>query len=193
MFCAGGHLGEVRSTLSSREAGRDMALAMGAVLDGLLAQPALVVAAVEGTAVGGGAEILTAADFRVLHRDARIHFVHVRLGVAPGWGGAGRLVAHLGRARALRTLAAAAPLTAEGALGLGLADAVVDGSAIDGALAFLEPFRALPAAAIRAVKAQVVGAGDPAVQADRFCEVWGGPDHRAALEALWAKRRSGIQ
>jgi ethylmalonyl-CoA/methylmalonyl-CoA decarboxylase len=192
MFCAGGHLTQVRSALSTPEAGRDMALAMGAVLDGLLAQPALVVAAVEGTAVGGGAEILTACDFRVLHRDARVHFIHARLGVAPGWGGAGRLVTHLGRSGALRTLTRAAAMTAEETLEVGFADAVVDGPAIDGALAFLEPLRALPAAAIRAVKAQVVAAGDPEAQAEHFCEVWGGPDHRAALEALWAKRRSGI-
>ncbi|MBW1877668.1 MAG: enoyl-CoA hydratase/isomerase family protein [Deltaproteobacteria bacterium] len=193
MFCAGSHLAEVQSALSPGAAGRDMALAMGALLDQLLTQPALVVGAVEGTAVGGGAEIVTACDFRVLHRDARVHFVHARLGVAPGWGGTGRLVAHLGRAGALRALTAATPMTAEEALGAGFADAVVDGPAIDGALKLLEPLRALPAAATRAVKAQVVAANDPKAQAERFCEVWGGPDHRAALEAMWAKRRSRIQ
>ena len=66
----------------------------------------------------------------------------------------------------------------------GVVDAVVEGPASEGAVAMLKPLRTLPIAALRAVKAQVVGADDPKVQADRFAEVWGGLEHRAALAGL---------
>jgi len=121
----------------------------------------------------------------VARSDARIHFVQARLGVAPGWGGASRLVRILGRSRALRVLAEARSLSAGEAQALGLVDLVCDGSASDGAVQFLSAIRSIPAAAIRAVKGQVVS-DDPTVQAERFAEVWGGPDHRVALAGLLA-------
>jgi len=189
-FCSGGHLDEVQRALLDPESGRRMALAMGAVLDALVDGPAIVVAAIEGAAVGGGAEIATAADFRVARAEARVHFVQARLGVAPGWGGAARLTRLLGRSRALRVLAEARSLSAAEAHALGLVDAVCEGSAADGAVAFLTGLRAIPAAALRAVKAQVVASDDPVAQADRFAEVWGGADHRAALAGLLAGSKS---
>lgn len=182
-FCSGGHLGDVRTALGSPEAGRVMSVAMTAVLDALLALPIVSVAAVEGVAMGGGAELLTACDHRVLAAGARVHFVQARLGVAPGWGGARRLIAHVGRPRALRLLTAAVPVSAADALSIGLADAVVPEDAVAGALQWLEPLLGSPAASLRAVKAQVaVAPRTDTAEADAFATVWAGPAHRAALE-----------
>jgi ethylmalonyl-CoA/methylmalonyl-CoA decarboxylase len=182
-FCSGGHLGDVRTALGSPEAGRVMSVAMTAVLDALLALPIVSVAAADGVAMGGGAELLTACDHRVLAAGARVHFVQARLGVAPGWGGARRLIAHVGRPRALRLLTAAEPVSAADALTIGLADAVVPEDAVAGALQWLDPLLGSPAASLRAVKAQVaVAPRTDTAEADAFATVWAGPAHRAALE-----------
>ena len=75
----------------------------------------------QGLAVGGGAELTTATDFRLVTPRARVAWVQVsgdqseafnhttdqsqaRMGVAPGWGGARRLVNIVGRQRALELM-----------------------------------------------------------------------------------------
>lgn len=182
-FCSGGHLGEVQRSLIEPESGRQMALAMGEVLEGLLDLPQLSVAVVDGPAIGGGAELLTACDLRVLSPRARVHFVHARLGVVPGWGGTARLVRLVGRAAALRILARAEALGPEACREIGLADAVGDPEA------WLAPIRELPPETLRAAKAQVLAAPALGAQAHHFASVWGGPAHQRALAALRGPRR----
>lgn len=185
VFCSGGHLGQVRRAIRGEAGAIAMADAMTAVLDGLLALPQISVTELDGAAIGGGAELATATDFRVGGPAATVHFVHARLGIAPGWGGAGRLVHHLGSRHALAVLAAAEPLDAEAASRAGLLDRVGPDAA-DAADALLAPMRAHPPVALRAVKAQIAAAraGDRAGEARAFATVWGGPAHVAALEAL---------
>lgn len=179
VFCSGGHLEDVQTALLEPGRGLAMARAMTAVLDALLELPCITVAAVNGPALGGGAEILTACDHRVLSRAASVRFVQAKLGIAPGWGGAHRLMRHVGRGTALRWLSTAATVSPDDALAAGFADSVVDGDAVAGAGAFLAPVLALPHDAIRAVKAQLVGARDD--EASPFAAVWGSDVHRAAL------------
>lgn len=190
VFCAGGDLRQLGPIDSSTA--RDMARAMAAVLDGLLDLPVLSVAAIDGLAVGGGAELITACDYRVGASRGAIHFVQSRLGIAPGWGGTARLVRHVGRRRALRVLSAGRRLRMGEAEELGLVDHRVDGDVVKGALAWLRPLDEVPTAALRAVKAQVVAAaparGAPG-EADAFAEVWGADDHLAALARLERHRR----
>jgi len=50
------------------------------------------VAALGGPAMGGGAELATSTDFRVMSTKAKIQFVQSRMGVSCGWGGTSRLV-----------------------------------------------------------------------------------------------------
>lgn len=189
VFCSGGHLGQVRRAVADREAAVTMARAMTAVLDGLLALPVISVCALDGPAIGGGAELCTATDFRVASDRGSVHFVHASLGIAPGWGGAGRLATHLGARRALRVLAESAPLDAATAHGLELIDATGP-SARDAAQALLAPMQAHPPAAIRGIKAQIVAArlGDRDGEGAAFASVWGSPDHRAALARIRAAR-----
>ncbi|MCO4746589.1 MAG: enoyl-CoA hydratase/isomerase family protein [Proteobacteria bacterium] len=185
-FCAGGHLREVQKALGTPANGHQMALAMGAVLDALANLPAISLAAIEGPAIGGGAEIALTADYRVLGSDAAIHFVHTRLAVVPGWGGAGRLVDRLGRHHALDVLLGARSMPAKECLELGLADAVVPaGGAFEEATARAERILRRGAAA-RAAKTAVLARGvrsreQQAAEAAAFGSVWGSGAHRAAL------------
>lgn len=187
-FCSGGHLGDVRDTLTRPEIGRAMATAMRDATDRLLALPVVSVCAIDGVAMGGGAELCTATDLRVATPGSRIHFVQAKLGVAAGWGGAGRLIRHIGRRAALRLLGTAAPVAVEEAQSIGLVD-VVASDAPAAALSLLEPYLANPTAAVRASKQQVLAAErrDGAAESEAFLGVWGGPAHRAALGTTGSK------
>lgn len=182
-FCSGGHLGQVRAGLAHGDRGRRMADAMTVVLDGLAGLSRVVVGVVDGPALGGGAEILTACDHVLCGPGARVGFVQGRLGVAPGWGGAGRLVRRVGPVRALRLLTAAEVLSGEQAVSAGLAD-VVHGDLPALLARFLAPVAAVAPASIRAMKRQILAAAPltrTGEEAARFTEVWGSAEHLARL------------
>eukprot|EP00953_Heterococcus_sp_UTEX-ZZ885_P007817 4701-Heterococcus_DN1.PRE.1 len=100
-FCAGADLNLAREHLTTSECymsfahtpqdGRQMCNLMTDTLNRLRALPMVSVAVVTGAAVGGGAELTTACDYRVLSSDAKIQFVQVKMGVSVGWGGGARL------------------------------------------------------------------------------------------------------
>jgi ethylmalonyl-CoA/methylmalonyl-CoA decarboxylase len=146
------------------------------------------VAAIEGGALGGGAELATACDHLVMASDAAVRFVQVSLGVCTGWGGGPRLVRLLGRRDALRLLGTACRVSAQQALQLGLADRLAPpGAAAQVAGELLEPYLAHPTPAVRAMKAVVAAADDVpldaalAVEAKLFGGLWGGEANQAAL------------
>lgn len=178
-FCAGGHLGQVREALVEPDAARTMTDAMTTVLDTLLELPPVSVALLEGPAIGGGVELATACDLRAASVDASLHLAQVQLGVATGWGGARRLIRHVGRPTALRLLVRAERLEASQAFEQGLVDHVGDG-AEDLLRGVLGPALEHPAAAVLAAKAQV-DAFDAEAQAQAFLGVWGSEAHRARL------------
>jgi enoyl-CoA hydratase/carnithine racemase len=91
--------------------------------------PKLVIAALNGHAVGGGLEVALAADIRLARRDAgRIGLPEVNLGVLPGTGGTQRLARLIGKSRAIELMATARLLTFEDALSLGIVNAILDES-----------------------------------------------------------------
>lgn len=122
-FCSGADLGTVRQAIDTPERGALMSQLMTDTLNRLRNLPLLSIAAIDGAAVGGGAELCIATDLRVLSLNATIQFVHTRLGAAPGWGGAARLTQEIGRSSALRLLLLAEKLDVEAIMRLGLAHA----------------------------------------------------------------------
>jgi enoyl-CoA hydratase/carnithine racemase len=89
--------------------------------------PKVVIAALNGHAVGGGLEIALAADIRVARRDGgKIGLPEVNLGVLPGTGGTQRLTRALGRARAFELMALGTTLSVEQAHGIGLVQHVFE-------------------------------------------------------------------
>ena len=80
-------LSAARAQLTTATAGYHMCTVMTDTLTRLRALPVLSVAAVRGHAMGGGAELTTACDMRLMAHHARIQFVQARMGVTPGWGG----------------------------------------------------------------------------------------------------------
>jgi enoyl-CoA hydratase/carnithine racemase len=124
-FCSGGDLSYFRS-LPARAEGRAMSLRMQRILDRFWLGQRVVIAAVNGDAVGGGCEIVTACHLRVAARHARFEFRHARIGASTGWGGGRRLLSQIARAHALALLVTAEAVSAEEALRVGLINQVVD-------------------------------------------------------------------
>jgi len=190
-FCAGGHLADVERALADPAAAERMSRAMTVALDALSDLPMPSVAALDGLAIGGGAELAIACDWRIAAPKARIHFVHSKLGIAPGWGGTSRLVRIVGPAKALRILTSARWISSGEAQQMGLVDKRCDGPVFDEAIAWCRSVLTRPTAAVRAVKKQIAAARYQDVEAASaaFGEVWGGEDHRRALERLERHRR----
>jgi len=85
-----------------------------------------VIAAVNGIALGGGAEILLASRYRIAAPGVQIGFPEVNLGVVPGAGGTQRLPRLTGMAVALQLVSSGRPATAQQALEYGLVDQLAD-------------------------------------------------------------------
>lgn len=193
-FISGGDLKDFLH-LDDSEAGKRMAQRMQSVLARLEALEVPVIAAMEGVALGGGAEVALACDMRIASESTRIAFKQVSLGIMVGWGGGHRLLRLVGRSRALRLLLTGVTLTAEEALGIGLVDEVVPtGEALQAALSLARKIATQPAAAVRATKralhygAEMSRAEAAAFEAECFATLWGSPDHREAVAALMEKR-----
>ena len=94
------------------------------------------VAAIHGTALGGGLELALGCHFRVADRGARLGLPEVKLGLLPGAGGTVRLPYLIGPEKALSLIVSGNPISAGDALESGLTDAVFDGDLLANAVAF---------------------------------------------------------
>jgi 3-hydroxyacyl-CoA dehydrogenase len=95
-----------------------------------------VVAAIHGTALGGGLETALCCHFRVAVPSAKFGLPEVNLGLLPGAGGTQRLPRVVGVEKALQMVTWGAPIGAAEALDSGLVDRVIEGDLREGALAF---------------------------------------------------------
>jgi len=123
-FVSGGDLKEL-SAIRTKQDAAAMAWRMRSVCDRLAAFPAPVIAALNGHALGGGAEVAVAADIRLAADDIKIGFNQVTLEIMPAWGGAERLAALVGKSRALLLAGTGAVLDAAEAERIGLIDRVL--------------------------------------------------------------------
>src|SRR4051794_20185874 len=129
-FVSGGDLKELNA-VRTHDAAVEMARDMRRVLDRVASLPLPVVAALNGHAMGGGAEVAVAADVRIAADDIKIGVNQVTLGIMPAWGGIERLAQVIGRGRALLTVTTGDLHTAPEAHALGLLDIVVPREAFE--------------------------------------------------------------
>ncbi|MBZ9870579.1 enoyl-CoA hydratase/isomerase family protein [Mesorhizobium sp. BR1-1-9] len=94
------------------------------------------VAAVHGTALGGGLELALGCHFRVADAGARLGLPEVKLGLLPGGGGTVRLPRLVGAIKALRMIVSGAPIGADEAHEAGLVDAVFESNVTTHAVNF---------------------------------------------------------
>jgi 3-hydroxyacyl-CoA dehydrogenase len=95
-----------------------------------------VVAALHGTALGGGLEVALGCHYRCALPSAKMGLPEVKLGLLPGAGGTQRLPRLVGARAALDMMTSGNPVAAGEAARLGLVDKIVDGELRDAALAW---------------------------------------------------------
>jgi enoyl-CoA hydratase len=136
----------------------------GEVLLGLNSAGAVVVAAINGSAMGGGCELSLACDVRLMADGPfLIGQPEVLLGFPPGGGGTQRLARLLGSAKALRLCLDGGPLSPREAHEIGLVDEVAPpGDLVERALIVAGRLARRPKTAIAAVKRAVyLGGSEP--------------------------------
>ncbi len=98
--------------------------------------PKPVVAAIHGTALGGGLEIPLSCHFRIALSSAKVGLPEVKLGILPGAGGTQRLPRVAGVQAALEMITSGTPVAAAKAKAMGILDEVVEGDLKAAALSF---------------------------------------------------------
>ena len=93
-----------------------------------------VIAAIAGTCLGGGLELVMAAHYRVASADAKLGLPEVKLGLLPGAGGTQRLPRLVGVEQALDMIVTGEPVAATGLAHTALLDHVVNGDPLAGAV-----------------------------------------------------------
>ena len=106
------------------------------VLERIEAMTKPVIAALHGTALGGGFEVALTCHWRVAVESGQVGLPEVKLGVIPGSGGTQRLPRLIGPKLALDMIVPGNPIPAKKALDLGVIDQIVAGDLLEGAVAF---------------------------------------------------------
>ncbi|MCP3935525.1 MAG: enoyl-CoA hydratase/isomerase family protein [Actinomycetia bacterium] len=196
-FTSGGDLVAL-SEIRSIEGAEEMALHARGVLDRVRRFPAPVVAAVNGDALGGGAELAMACDFRVLASHARMAFVQGRQAVTSAWGGGVDLIQLVGRSVGLRLLCTTEFVDHEIGLGIGLYDRCAgDDELFDDVVdAFVAPMERQSPHVTRTYKALATAARMGGsrehleeVELSHFSRNWMHDDHWEALDAFLNRTR----
>ncbi len=179
-FVSGGDLKELRA-LRTEEDAAAMAKRMRAICDQLASFPAPVIAALNGHAFGGGAEVAVAADIRLAADDIKIAFNQVELAIMPAWGGAERLAKLVGKSRALLLAGTGTALTADEAERVGLVDRVFPRASFDeGWRSVARSLARHPATEIKRVISGV--SSDEAIAS--FARLWVADAHWRAAERV---------
>jgi 3-hydroxyacyl-CoA dehydrogenase len=127
-FIAGADLGELART------GRGPRL--HSLLTDIEDCPKPVVAALHGTALGGGLEVAMACHYRLAAAGTQVGLPEVTLGIVPGGEGTQRLPRLAGMAKSVEMLVTGQPVKAEEALSIGLIDGIIEGDLLSEAIAF---------------------------------------------------------
>ena len=121
-----------------------------------------VIAAMNGSALGGGLELALACHFRIMTDDpsATLGLTELNLGIIPGWGGTQRLPRVIGRTKALKIILLSETIGAQEALKIGLVDRLSKPeNLLDEALALAEKLAERPPVAVRWVL-KAIAAGE---------------------------------
>lgn len=198
-FCAGADLNLVESIINTPERGEMMARYMTDVLNSIYQSSIISVSILNGPALGGGAEIATSTDYRLIYHTSFIQFVHASIGATPGWGGIRRLLSFASRSDSLFVLATTKRILPDEAVKRCLADNIIN-TIVDPkecGTEFLNLFfkNSYPMS-VNGIKEIISYQDKPMSHEDEKCidneiEVfklrWGGVDNREAVDKFFRK------
>ena len=197
-WIAGGDLKEL-SHLESQEDVRAYVKALSDTLQVLDELPLPVIMAIDGAAIGGGAELAIGGDLRLATKRSSFAFWQLKVGLATGYGSARRLVELLGLSRAQGLLYESGEISAEAAFNFGLVHHVVNdpASLTDACEQLVKRLKELDPSALAAQKRMLWHAvrshpsSARAAELELFATLWRNPKHSAYLDAFEKRRPEG--
>jgi enoyl-CoA hydratase len=162
--------------------------------------PKPIIAAVESYALGGGCELALLCDMIVAGDKALFGQPEIRVGIMPGAGGTQRLVAAIGRYRAMKMMLTGEPISAQDAFASGLVSEVVaNGSALTRAIELAHTVASMPPLGVHAIKEVVLlGQGVPlevalTLERKAFQLLFDTEDQKEGMRAFMEKRKPVYQ
>jgi enoyl-CoA hydratase len=193
-FCAGADINELLQ-LNTAPLGTEFAKRGQRLLNRIGRGHTPVVAAINGTCVGGGLELTLACHIRLAAAEAVLGLPEVKLGLIPGFGGTQRLPRLVGLSKATEMILTGASISADEALKIGLVNRVVPGQRL---LAEAEGLAGVIAshgsAAVRAALQALDGRADMPLadglvcEAELFGQLCATKEKQEAVQAFLEKR-----
>jgi len=194
-FSAGADIPELQATLSDGCTNGELLSEGLRMVDTVENSRTPVVGVVNGTAVGGGCELLLACHFRIASETARFGQPEINLGIVPGWGGCHRLPRLIGESRALDWLVTGRLVTAQEALEAGfVCKTAPPDQLMEAAREFASFLANRPPVALRAILRCVREGGlyperGATLEAEGFAEVAATRDATEGVAAFLEKRQ----
>ena len=195
-FVAGADIGEMRAmTVPEAKAMSDLGHSVGNAME---SSPFVIIAAVNGFALGGGTELAMACDLVYASEKAKFGQPEVNLGVIPGFGGTQRLARRVGVGKARELVYTGDMIGAEEAHRIGLCEAVVaHGTVVEHArtvakkIASKGPF-AIAQAKVAMRRGDALLATANELEAQAFAACFGTSDQKEGMGAFVEKRAAGF-
>jgi len=195
-FCSGGDLSIFHGLHTAQDA-FPMLNRMAEALYAVATLPVPVIALVNGHAVGGGCEIATACDFRIVSSHAKCGFIQGSLAITSGWGGGTYLLEKLARQDlAMKMLCEAKPLLASELIENGWATQLYDGNKEQALQAFLDSMKKVEASVHHAYKQMLLRKWSAQKLLEQINEevkacsiLWEADEHHVAVQKFLTKRK----
>jgi enoyl-CoA hydratase len=162
--------------------------------------PKIVIAAINGFALGGGCELALACHIRIASDNAQIGLPEVTLGIIPGYGGTQRMARLLGKGKALELICTGERIGAEEAERIGLVNKVVPADQLmSTAEAMARKIMSRGPLAIRAAIEAVMSGSEMPFEEGQFLEatlfglLCASEDTKEGMQAFIEKRKANFQ
>lgn len=194
-FSAGADLGAFAG--GDKAVARAMAQRFGEAFEALQEARPVVIAAINGYAMGGGLECALSCDVRIAEKQSIMALPEPSVGLLPAGCGTQTLPWLVGEGWAKRMILTGERVNADTALRIGLVEEVVDkGGALEAALTMARRVSTLSPSAVSSCKSLIHSArqGVPrraalALERERFVDLFDGEDQREGVAAFLEKRR----
>ncbi|QTD42414.1 enoyl-CoA hydratase/isomerase family protein [Sporosarcina sp. Te-1] len=194
-FCSGGDLSEFHGFRTAEDA-YPMLSRMAGILYRLSTLPVPVIALVNGAAVGGGCEIASACDYRLVSEKAKAGFIQGTLAITSGWGGTTQLIEKMGQHDVvLRFVSEATVLDASSLEAIGWATEQYEGNGDQALEQFLGKMSSIHRSVHRAYKSLMIRSWEGKSVRERMLEeakqcarLWESEAHHEAVARFLGRR-----